>query len=150
MGPFRFIGRQLKSSFNVSAWMDLKNIKSSAKLIKQASGDAFSVKQSTHEETFEQAVKRLKLSKSNLLEKQRSFFMGSLTYAGLAVADIGYLVYQITMGRWFPVLICSLLFVILLGMSLKEYRWYLQMKRQILGVSAQDCFASLLANILKR
>ncbi len=144
MGFFRGLGRMVKPLVNVPKWMDAQQIATDANYIKDIAKDVFTPQPSTRTETFEQALKRLNLTKSDIDARYREFRRLALTFGLLFIAVLAYIGYLLSgldpAVTWKAVALSVAVSLIALVQFFRFHFWMFQIRRKKLGCSFKDYF----------
>lgn len=137
---FGFIGRRVKKTAGTfSKWAGVPGLKQLFDFIQYLSHKIFKPEQMP-DETYSEAIKRLKLTPADLEERKKMFKIQMLIYALGALAVGSYTVYLIMQGYWISVTASLLIAVFLAVSALKNHFWLFQMQQQKLGCTLQEWF----------
>lgn len=92
----------------------------------------------TKKETLEIVMRRLKLSKEQVLAKQRNFLFLAIFSFLIAIGCFCYLIYLIIEGHLAALPLSVAVFAIALAFSFRYHFWYFQLKQGKLGCSVQE------------
>lgn len=139
---FGFIGKRVKKTGHTFArWADVASVK---KLFGFSSSIYSTILKpeevKAEPETFDQAVKRLKLTPEQLEERKKNFKTQILIYTVGALAVGAYTVYLIVHTYWISVLPSLAVTLFLIAHALKSHFWLFQIKHRKLGCSVQEWF----------
>jgi intracellular multiplication protein IcmV len=128
-----------KTFFNPSAWLGYDFLKAQTLFIYGLFKQVFAKPTPEHEETFEQAVKRLHLSEKAIHETQQSYFLYAMGFLILSVLTIIFgfylLLVHATLAGWILSLPVAAL---LLSQAFRYHFWYFQMKHRKLGCTFKE------------
>lgn len=134
----------IRSTFQFSRWMGLNEIKYNAQNIRGLFRDLSKRERPEFNETFEDAMTRLKLSDSDISGRALYFLKLTIFYIFLTICILGYAIYLYTLGDNIGAFMCIPIISVLLSFSFKEHFWYTQLKYRKLGLSFKDWFDYLL------
>jgi len=134
----------IRSNFQFSRWMGMHEIKSNASNIKTLFNELTKYDQSEFSETFEEAIKRLKLSEQDVANRTIYFLRLSMLYLFFALCLVAYGIYLYFVGDLIGTLMCVPIISVLLSFCFKEHFWYTQMKHRRLGMSFRNWLDCLL------
>lgn len=89
-------------------------------------------------ETFEEVIKRLKLSKADLTAMQKRYFSLAILFFSLGVACVLISLYFLFTGSFFSFLITLSLTVYLTAQAFRNHFLYFQIKHHKLGVTLEE------------
>lgn len=89
----KFTANSVKSTFNVFAWVGAKPLKDSTSSIAKLSKPVFEKPKKIKSETFSDAMKRFRLSDTDLAAKEKGLTQQVHIYLGLACVLAIYLIY---------------------------------------------------------
>lgn len=133
--PFRNIKANCK---RMLGWDQLKGSASNAYSAARDVWDRDKHRKTVRQETFEQAVARLKLSESDLARRQKSFFRTSLLFLSIAVLVFLYAVNLFLSGLLLATFISLVLVAMALALAYRDHFWYTQMKHRRLGLTFKN------------
>lgn len=137
----RPVRRFIASFFQVKRWIALNEIKSYGGVVKAGVKQILKHREgSEREETFTQAVRRLKLSEQDLQQRTTQFLRLTWLYVSLAVIFLAYAIYLICTGSFLAMFISLALAFFLLANALREHFWYMQTRLRKLGCNFHDWF----------
>jgi len=132
MGIIRGFKNIVKNAIGV------EQIKSQTASLKNLAEDLLKPKQSTHQETFEEALVRLNLTEADVQKKAIEFKRLSTIFGFLAVALLAYLIYMI----FEKALVASLgtfgVLLVIMGQWFRCHFWLYQIRARKLGCSFKD------------
>jgi intracellular multiplication protein IcmV len=133
----RAVGRVFKPLVNFPRWMGLSQIWRQGQGIYRMIQDMRRPEQPIVRETFEEALKRLNISESDLKERMKFTYRFALIYTFFGLIFLAYTIYMIfhgLLGSILGLLITALLFTF----AYREHFWYYQMKVRRLGCSFRE------------
>jgi intracellular multiplication protein IcmV len=141
MGAFQVIKKGVAAGWNFSAWLGIKNIKRDALLIKDLSTSFTQGKEQTRaprKETFEQAMRRLKITEAGLQKRIKSsgqiiFFCGLLV-----IPMFAYTLYMFLGGFYLSSFVCLMLTALAGAYSFREHFNRYQMRQRRLGCTLKE------------
>lgn len=138
---FPRMGRVIKPLVNFPLWMNAKQLKADGRQLKDLAKATFKKPEKNHRvETFEQAVGRLGLEKTDITKKMKTFLWQAIAYAVIALGLFAYSIWLISGGFVFS----SLLALVLSGLAgvkaMQVHFFYFQIKQQRLGCSIREWF----------
>ncbi len=132
------IGQGFKFLVNFPRWMGWDRIRDSAKQIGGMAKSITTVRQAKHQETFEEAIKRLNLSEEEITKQiSRHIWMFSL-YATLALAMFVYAFYLLFTQYYQGFILGIFVGILTSSLAFREHFYYFQMKTRQLGCTFQD------------
>ena len=140
------IGRVLSHLINLRSWFDWDRMKSLTLFLWFGIKKFFVPQQGAEGESFEAAVKRLKLTDADLLVRQKGLLRISLLMVFFALLFFAYAIY-LFVGHSFKGGILSLVVMsIALTLAFRYNFWYFQIKKRKLGCSIHDWSKSLMGD----
>lgn len=127
-----------KPFVNVHEWIGIRYLKVMSKGLMNAIRTTFTVAQATHEETFEQAVKRLKLSPAALEQRKQTFLRLALLMGALGIFCLGYMLYLLWSGALGAGCIALVVAMIVFAYAYRFHFWYFQIKSKKLGCTFKE------------
>ncbi|PCI37952.1 MAG: phosphoesterase [Thiotrichales bacterium] len=142
MGFFKTTKKVGKVFFNfqVGNWLGFKQIKSNAQEISDNAKRLLTPEQASHNETFANAVQRLKLSTVDLQQRYREFKRLCIFFVALAATVFSYSVYIAVNGNFFGFLMGFSLTLYALTQAFKYHFWMFQIRTKKLGCSIKEWF----------
>lgn len=142
------------SIFNVKKWVSYDEISYNGKWIIDSLKLLFSKPKKLTEqelnETFSDAVVRLRMSEIDIVAKTKHFLLTSILYFVIASGLFSYEIYLIIKGAPFLSLIMNFALIGLVGAyAYRESFWYMQMKRRKLGCTFEEWRNYILGRIQK-
>jgi intracellular multiplication protein IcmV len=89
-------------------------------------------------ETFQEAVKRLKLTEEDIVERQRNFVYQCLIYFGVGLGIIAYGIILAFEGSVMGVIMSILVSFVAFANAFRAHFWYFQTKHRKLGCTLQE------------
>lgn len=128
-----------KTFFNPTGWLDYNSLKAQNRTIFTILKFLFTVQKPEREETFEQAMERLKLSEEAVRFGATNYRIYALIFMLIGLLTLFYSFYLLfrywAILGWMLGVACSALF---LAQSFKYDFWSLQMRRRKLGLTIDD------------
>jgi len=125
----------------VGTVVGVRYIKDGASLIKNVASRLLTPMKSEHNETFEEAATRLRLTEAQLETQQKDYFWQSMLFFGISLALILFSLYRLYLLE----IVAGLLGLFLSGVSLSyAFRanfWYFQIKNRKLGCTFAEWWA---------
>ena len=134
------IGRVIKRIFNLRSWLDWERVKVFGLYLKTAFKLLFIPNQATETESFAVAQKRLKLSDSELVERQAGLLRLSIILVIVGIAMLVYSVYLFYTASIKGGVLGLVLMLIALVLAFRYHFWYFQMKERKLGCTIREWF----------
>ena len=134
------IRRVITNIFNVRYWADWDRMKAYTLYLGTAIKNLFVPQNNEASESFEEAQKRMHISDSAMLVKQKSLFRLSLLMLVIAMLLFAYALYHLILGN-FLAFILSLVVMMIAGVLAFRYHfWYFQIKERKLGCTISEWF----------
>jgi len=127
-----------RSMVDVPRWVGYSEIKKSTKNLVGLAKAVFIPPKAEHNETFEEAVKRLQMNEDAVNKRMKQYLNMALVYMGVAVLLFAYMLYMLFHGHLLATMVSLVLTALSLTYALREHFWYMQMKRRKLGCTFQD------------
>lgn len=134
------IGRVLSRVFNFKSWFDWGRIKGWTRYFIDGLKKFFIPQEGQTKESFDKAVKRLNLSKTELNQRQQGLLRLSLVMVGLSVLLFAYTIYLLVTGGYLGAFVGLVVTLIALVLAFRYHFWYFQIKERKLGCSIQQWF----------
>lgn len=151
MGFFRGLGRMVKPLVNVPKWMGAKQLSADASYIATIAKTLITPQQARREETFEEALARLRLTEADIQARHREFKRLAVTYFTIFILLILYLVYLISdisgPVSWRAIVLTLVVSAIAFVQFMRFHFWLFQIKQRKLGCSFKSYFLSGLLGI---
>ncbi len=133
-----------KTFFNPVGWLDYENLKHFNLTIKSILRALFSTAKPLRDETFEQAMQRLQLTKEDVKEGAKTYRCYAVLFLLLAIAVFAYSIYLLfTHGTLTGLLIGIGTTGLFLSQAYKYDFWAFQMRRRKLGATYKEWKRSL-------
>jgi len=142
--PFRAVKNGIKSSFNISSWIGTDPLKEGTASIIAVAKPLFKKEKQRPKESFEQAMKRLKLNENDLVEKSKGLIRQLYIYAAATVLAILYMSFLLYTAKFFLAFIALGIVAIALCKFYKSYYYYYQIQHRKLGCSFKECLHAML------
>ena len=145
MGLFKKAKNAIKSTNNVKKMVGFDQIKNDSKIISDSFNDLWRTQKSSeiHNETFDQALKRLNLTEADLNNRKNKTALLMKLYAGIGGLLLVYLIYLLFAGH-LAAAFTTLMLVMIAGLfAVRESFWLCQMQKRKLGVKFNEWFAWL-------
>lgn len=145
MGFRRTVKKGIFSGLNVKRWVGIDHIKENGRIIGGLFNSLFnssSKKETTRKETFEECMRRLNLSETDLIERIKSgkkIILFCLLGSGLTLI---YLFYLLSYGRYLASVVTFVLTLLFLVYAFREHFNIYQIKQRRLGCSFKEYFNS--------
>lgn len=137
---FRGLGKAVKPMVNFPAWMGWQQISVAGKTIKDTTKTILEKPKAEREESFSQAVSRLRLSEADLKQRMQMFLRMTIVYCGISLGLFFYAIYLVFSGHYAAALLSLILTVLAGALALRQNFWYFQMKQQRLGCTLKEWF----------
>lgn len=125
---------------NVRRWFDWERIRSFTLYLGNGLKRMMQVKsiQNQGKASFDEAVKKLEISDTALLEKQKSLYRLSLLMTLAAGLIFIYAGYQLIWGSFKAFILSLIVTLIALALAFRYHFWYYQIKEHKLGCTIQE------------
>jgi intracellular multiplication protein IcmV len=123
---------------SVKSWVGWDFLKSNTMYVKDSAKSAFEMPKATHEESFEEAQARLKLTDAELKDKQSGFLRIAIVigvFGLLCLLYTFYLLWNLQIGAAFVALAVTGL---CLANAARYHFWYFQVKNHKLGCTWRE------------
>lgn len=128
-----------KTFFNPRAWLGYDELKSSTKIIAGLAKEAFTPAKPIRQETFEQAMVRLKISEADLASTKQSYFLYACGFALIGIcifiASIYYLFHHHSLSGFILGLAVT---VFAFAQAFRFHFWYFEIKHRKLGCTFDE------------
>lgn len=144
MGFFRGLGKVAGAlvDVRVDRWVSFSYVRKSFSGIKDATSGLFTIKQATKPETFEEALLRLKLTETDIAERQKEFLRLALLFSVLSFGLLLYALYWAMHLAISATLISFCLCAFCLSQGFRFHFWHFQVKHRKLGCTVEEWFNS--------
>lgn len=150
MGFWSGLKKGAKPFVDVSSWMNLDQLKTYGKSISNMGKGLFVPQQASRYETFDDALRRLKLSEAELNHKAANLHNLSITLSLIALCLFAYVIYLIiTHGKLMAIIVTSVLTTVILAKAFSYHFWVFQIRKRRLGCTLQEWFTEGLLGIKK-
>lgn len=150
MGLWSGVKKVTKPFVDLSSWLNVKQIKSYGSSIVDVAKDLFIPQTPQHNETFEQAIKRMGLTEIDIQKRQKEFRLLALMFALIALSLLGYFIYLIIVQSSFLAKIVTIALLLMVSAKLFNYHfWLFQIKKRQLGCTFKEWFTEGLLGIKK-
>ncbi len=152
MGLGSAIKNNVKNNFNLKAWLGGDSIKRSSQTIRDFYNDLYKTafdrdskdrSQPLQSLSFEEAMKRNRLSEEGLKKRMQRSLMLLRLYSVLALLMLAYLIYLFMHAQTRAALFDVVLILVLASYMFKEHFNYVQMKQRRLGCTFKDWLNAL-------
>ncbi|MBS0286311.1 MAG: type IVB secretion system protein IcmV [Proteobacteria bacterium] len=137
MGIFKKVGGRI-IDVRVDKWMSWDYLGETADRFKILFLDIVIPKKANTVETFEEAMRRLELTESDLIERQKEFTRLCYFFIFLAMTVVIYALYTAFMGSMVASLISFCLALYALTQAFRFHFWLFQIKNKKLGCSIKE------------
>lgn len=134
---FKFINRY---KTKVKKWSDYDRVTESVSGWKAVLAKLLVPRTPQRYESFEQAVKRLKLKPADIQKRMRTLKRLTLLMLVIGLAILGYTFYNLIYTHWIASILSFILFILTLVLAFRYHFWYCQMQHRILGMSFWQWF----------
>lgn len=138
----RVLGWSFSPFVNVFGWLGLSSLTRGARDIKDMGTEFLSVQKETHKETFEQAVERLGISETKLLQEERIFIKLSIIFLCLGLMILLYSVYLAWAGWFISFVIAVIVSGIAFAYAFRFHFWWFQVRHHKLGCTFKEWYES--------
>lgn len=122
----------------VKTWFGLSFLKAGASRLKKNIDTALPEKKTKRKESFEQAIKRLKLDNKAITDLEKRFLQMMLMMLFFAFLPLIYGIYLFFVTNALAASLAILVSSILFAYAFRFHFWYFQIKRRKLGCSVAD------------
>lgn len=123
-----------KTFFNPRAWFSFDSFKEESKAVWSIVGDLFAIPSSDRQETFEEALTRLKILDEDLDKTMRSYWFFTIIFLLLGTGSLAYAFYLLFHHHHFWAWILGLSIAALFYANAFRYHfWIFQIKHRKLG-----------------
>ena len=128
-----------KTFINPSAWLGIPEIKDHTRTIWQLVRGLFVAPQAVYNETFEEALVRMKLTEEDIKNQAESFFIYSVVFATLCVVSFVFAFYLLFVDRSFSGCLLGMAVTALFGAQAVRYNfWVFQIQQRRLGCTLEE------------
>ncbi len=128
-------------NFRVNQWIGLDHIKSNSKNLYNIGQAAVTPEQPDHEETFEEALKRLNITEDEVKQRKIEFTRLMIIYIFVALLVFSYSIYIVVVFKNFMGFFMGLAVTLFaLVHSFKYHFWLYQIRHRKLGCTLKDWF----------
>ena len=138
------IRKAVKPFVNFPRWAGFSFVAGAGRAIYDTAREFGLKKKDARTETFEEAMKRLKLTEQDIQHRIKTCKTMTLVYCLGALGLLGYMVHLLLLGHWVASFISLLLSGLALIFAYRESFWAFQMKTRRLGCSFNDWLDGLL------
>lgn len=131
-----------KPMVNVKGWLGVDSIKESTRQLSGLAREAFTTEEAQREETYEEALKRLKLTDKQIQQKLKDFYRLFLTYGSIAFVCLLYAIYLAFAGTFGSFLVGIVVCCIALVQAFRFHFWIFQIKHKKLGCTVSEWYHS--------
>lgn len=134
-----------KTFFNPRGWIDFDFLKDQNRTIIDVLKNLFTADQPARQESFEEAVARLKLSEEDIQSTQKTYRLYAVLFVVLALLAFIYSIYLVvSYGSFTGFLVGIAVSVLLGGQAFRFDFWAFQMRRRKLGATFDEWKKSIL------
>lgn len=150
MGLWTGVKKVAKPFVDVSSWANVNQIKTFGGAIVDMGKSLFIPQQPLHEETFEEAARRLRLTEKDIKDREQQFRYLTIVFSIISLSLLGYFISLIIMhGSIFAKIVTFVLFLIVLAKLFSYHFWLYQTKQRRLGCTLREWFREGLLGIKK-
>lgn len=139
----RGVRRYIRSFFDIPRWMGVNYLKHTAVSMRDLARTMFTIRKPEHEESFEQACKRLGLSEADVSERCQTFLRKAQVYLICCLLVLCYFIYLMLHGHYQASFLTASLTLMLFAFFFREHFWYTQIKHRRLGFTFAEWVKSL-------
>ncbi len=143
-----FKRRVTKAKGTLSDWMGLGLIAGVFRLVRDIFVTVFmpGKRETEPAETFEEAVVRMKLSKADLEERQKVFFVQTILYLIMGICILGYTVWLAFTKQYTGMFLAFLVAMLSMAYAFRSHFWLFQLKKKKLGCTFKEYLNSSLSS----
>ena len=134
------ISRIFKRIINLRSWSDWDRMKSFTVYLVNGIFKFLVPQESTASESFAEAKKRLNLTDTAILAKQKGLLRLSLLMVSVAFCLFGYAIYQLVYGSYIGFILSLVVTSIAIVLAFRYHFWYFQIKEHKLGCTFHEWF----------
>lgn len=149
MGIIRGTKKALKPLVNFPKWMDTRRVAESAGVIAGLIKHIFTPRKAKRKETFETAIKRLKLTEEILKERQKEFKRLYILFIIISFLALAYTIDLFFSGYIRAGLIAIVISGVALVQIFRYHFWFFQIRKRKLGCTFSEWFKQGLFGLSK-
>ena len=142
-----------KTFINPGAWLNIEGVKEANYWIWDSVKDIFvapGAGDEVHQETFEETIKRQKLTEANIKQTMQTYFMFAMFFLGLGAIVLLFSLYLLFFYYSLPGLILGIASGgLFLGQAFKYHFWYFQIKHRKLGCTLAEWWRGKVKEVVK-
>lgn len=123
---------------NVRSWFDWERTQETFLYLLQSSKKLFLIKQSTADESFDEALRKYNLTANDLSNKAKSLFRLFLFMMVLISFLFAYASYHLIAGHFNAFIMSVSLMMVAVSLAFRYHFWYTQIKTRQLGLSFSE------------
>jgi intracellular multiplication protein IcmV len=141
-----FRRRAIKAKNTLSDWMSIGIIVGVFDLLKDIVTTVFfpGKRKKVEPETYEQVVRRMKLTEADLADRKKMFLTQTILYFVIGLAVLGYTVWLLLQGYYGGMFLALLVAALSFSYAFRSHFWLFQMKQKRLGCTFKEYWDSLL------
>ena len=143
----RGTGKLIKPFVNFPSWMGWRQISTTGTGIKETAKELLKTPKAKRQETFEEAIQRLRLTEADLQQRMRTYKQLIAFYAVIAVGLFGYAIYLLINLHLAAALLSFVLTLFALSLAFRQHFWYYQIKHRKLGCTIKEWFKGTLGGV---
>lgn len=140
MGIFRYVKSVARPLIDFKTWLDYKRLKDGAAHSYSIAKKIFLPKKAdpAMQESFAQAMQRLRLTEEDVKTQERTFFWLAMFYLIIGIGLFGYFIYLAIFGHWRGAFIDLGIDMVVFGLAFRHHFWYFQTKNRVLGCTFRE------------
>lgn len=138
MGIVRGTAKVLKRFVNFPKWMGATHLAGYAKAYSAMLGELITPKQAKHQETFEAALYRLRITEADLEERRQQLVWLFWLFSLITLGILGYSAYLWSQLYVRGGLVSLVVAIFAATLAFKQHFWLYQIKQRRLGCSWQE------------
>jgi len=131
----RFLARPVSA---VQSWVSWDALKDNTTYVKDSTRGLFSVEKPRRQETFEEAVARLNLTESDILDRQKSFLRIAMVIGTLGILTLFYTLYLLWNASFGSSALALTVTLLCIATACRYHFWYFQTKNRKLGCTIRE------------
>lgn len=136
--------RIIKTVFNPRGWMGYDNLKASGQEVKGMFKGLTETNAPGRKETFEEAMRRMRLTEEDIAARMKQLLLSSSIYAAFAVGLLIYALVSLFFLHLMTFLVAAVISLLGFALAFRDSFFYFQMKKRKLGCTIREWIAFIL------
>jgi intracellular multiplication protein IcmV len=136
----RALAWTFKPMVDVKSWVGVETLKENTQQLSSVAKNVFTPKTAKRKETFEGAMRRLRLTEKDLKEQEKNLSLQLFFYLLMATGVLCYALYLLLFGVLTAFLLALVVCGLILAQAFRAHFWMFQIKHRKLGCEISEWY----------